>query len=248
MSEASPHAPATWTLQDTRALCIVGELRAALNLSSPRPGLSGLSLQGQSLPGSILQVAFDPAASDTPARLSDAYIRRSDLVATYIPTEAYPFRTQIYWRGVADNAALAVVDLIVSVQTHLLDTRPELQASVSLQGELLRLRDGGDGHFEPVEYRSAADDADAPGCFLWRIAGSHLSFAGMIHPADRRDLRIERDGDQTRVGFGLFWCFLEKGVILRARLRGVFLPREGDDAAAVNWYRDLVAAKPPLTT
>ncbi|MEX0938071.1 MAG: hypothetical protein WDZ59_09440 [Pirellulales bacterium] len=248
MSEASPPAPATWTLQDTRAQYIAGELRGTVDLTSPRPGLSGLSLRGQSLPGSILQVAFDPAASDRSARLSDAYIRRSDLVATYTSTEACPFRTQIYWRAVADNAALTALDLIISVQTHLLDTRPVLQASISLPGELLRLREGGDGHFEPVECRSAADDADAPGCFLWRIAGSGLSFAGMIHPADRRSLHIERDGEQTRVRFSLFSCFLEKGVILRARLRGVFLPRESEDVAAVNWYRELVAAKPPLTT
>jgi hypothetical protein len=41
---------------------------------------------------------------------------------------------------------------------------------------------------------------------------------------------------------------LEKGVILRARRRGVFVPRANDNEAAARCYEAFAKSPPPLTT
>ncbi len=46
----------------------------------------------------------------------------------------------------------------------------------------------------------------------------------------------------------LFAERLEKGVILRARVLGVLVDRDGDLAAAARHYENFVSAAPPLTT
>jgi hypothetical protein len=40
---------------------------------------------------------------------------------------------------------------------------------------------------------------------------------------------------------------LEKGVIRRGRLAGIFVPRDGDEEAAAHFYRQWRASPPPLT-
>jgi len=46
----------------------------------------------------------------------------------------------------------------------------------------------------------------------------------------------------------LFERSLEKGVILKARVRGVLLDRARDGVSAIEWYRNLLQSEPPLTT
>jgi hypothetical protein len=49
-----------------------------------------------------------------------------------------------------------------------------------------------------------------------------------------------------RLRHRLLWQPLEKGVILRARVRGIFLPRQDDMRIAAACYRQFVVADPPL--
>ena len=56
------------------------------------------------------------------------------------------------------------------------------------------------------------------------------------------------DVGTLRVSHQLFSERLEKGVILRARLRGVFLPRQRDTRVAAACYTAFAAAEPPLAT
>ena len=46
----------------------------------------------------------------------------------------------------------------------------------------------------------------------------------------------------------LFAERLEKGVILRSRIRGLFVPRDHDTELAQSEYRRFAASEPPLTT
>jgi hypothetical protein len=46
----------------------------------------------------------------------------------------------------------------------------------------------------------------------------------------------------------LFSQQLEKGVILRARVRGTWLPADRDESLAAASYRNFAALDPPLTT
>jgi hypothetical protein len=71
----------------------------------------------------------------------------------------------------------------------------------------------------------------------------------MVHPADftRIDLVAgEREPGVFRLAYDLFSGRLEKGVILRARLRCVLLPRDGDLSLTAAHYGSWIAAEPPL--
>jgi hypothetical protein len=70
----------------------------------------------------------------------------------------------------------------------------------------------------------------------------------MVHPADARRDRLTRDVAGLRLIHHLFADELEKGVILRARLRGALLPRADDQRLALDAYRGLLDARLPLTT
>ena len=52
----------------------------------------------------------------------------------------------------------------------------------------------------------------------------------------------------VRLTHRLFAERLEKGVILRSRIRGLFIPRSHTDELARHEYRRFAASKLPLTT
>jgi hypothetical protein len=72
----------------------------------------------------------------------------------------------------------------------------------------------------------------------------------MVHPADfhRDEVHALTPEGRVRIEHHLFAQALEKGVLLRARVRGVFLARDGDLQLAAEVYRAFAAAEPPLGT
>jgi len=84
---------------------------------------------------------------------------------------------------------------------------------------------------------------------LLRGGLDRFSYAEMVHPHDRCTLRLERavDSPAMVLRHDLFDWPLEKGVTLRARLRGVFLPAEQDEPGTIAAYGDLVRQPPVLT-
>jgi hypothetical protein len=172
------------------------------------------------------------------------------LVATYAPAGAGTVRPQIYWRLFRPEHIEGMgLDLIVSVQTDLLDSDPSMSTASILPVEgLLRLHGPGADQFEPLVIDDPAP-LDA-GLLLFRLAGGRLSYVEMVHPSDfcRAGVRTEDAARHTaRLSFPLFPGRLEKGVIRRARLRGCFLPREDDRSVAAALYGEFAASTPPLT-
>lgn len=168
---------------------------------------------------------------------------------------------QIYWRAALGPAASPAFDVQVSIQTNLLDSRPELTTATSLNDvELFRLAEQSAGHFEAVKVTAdpaARSEIQPQGLAinLFRLTGGEASYAEMIHPADEGNHSLlltcgqpSRPSTDANLCHRLFASFLEKGVILRARLRGVFLPRDRDVELAAADYRQFLAAPPPLTT
>jgi hypothetical protein len=122
-------------------------------------------------------------------------------------------------------------------------------------GEVLRLQSLAPAAWSPLELNSVAPtaiDADSgTGCLLFRLPGGELSYAEMVHAADFQHDELsweDRPHGVLRIAHRLFRTSLEKGVILRARVRGVFLPRQNDAAIAAECYAAFVAADPPLGT
>lgn len=252
-----------WQLQGHAARLNWRSLTGRIDLARPDEGLrlercqdrelGPLQLLGVVLPGAAR--AAEPPSAESPA---DAYVRGADLIATYDPADERPFRTQVYWRSVESFAAssgIRAVELHVSVQTDLLDSRPEVRVVSQLPpAEVQRLADPEDGAFEglPLDAARGAelDASGAPGCLLFRFARLPFSYAEMIHPADFRRLELKSPSAQPRalrLEHLLFPGHLEKGVILRGRLRAALLAREDDAQQALACYREFVAEEPPLT-
>ncbi len=213
-------------------------------------------------PAHILAVAAptaDPTATASPL---EAYLRGPDLIATYGPTNDHPFRYQVYWRAVSARYpdALSAIELVVSIQTHLLDSRPQMTicsllpvtagwrwASASHAG--LRIDDIA---CPPPDERQFGP-TDGIGCFRFRLAGGRLDYAEMVHPVDFRSSSLTAQSmssaaPATRLSHRLFSGELEKGVILRSRVLSLFLPTGAASETIARYYRSFVEEELPLTT
>ncbi len=230
-----------WRLDAQFANLRCGPLAASVDLFTPSQGLTGLRLHEQPLAGwQLLGVEIESLDAQTGATLVDHYQRGGDLVATYEQTPTRPFRVQVYWRAallLLDGNELPAIDLLVSTQTNLLDSRPALTAA-SLAPKC-----------ETVEVASATQWDNVLLGRLFRPAGLDVSYTELVHPADFRGAELTSlpDGSQ-RLVTRLFRGALEKGVILRARVRGVFLPRNDDEAMSAAALADFTRQPPPLTT
>ena len=93
--------------------------------------------------------------------------------------------------------------------------------------------------------------SDSRDCCLVRPAGLSAAYLEMVHPSDFRQTTFEwasQSPPVVRLTHRLFAERLEKGVILRSRIRGLFIPRSHADELARQEYRRFAASKLPLTT
>ncbi|HEV3006706.1 MAG TPA: hypothetical protein VGX78_19705 [Pirellulales bacterium] len=229
-----------WRLDAQFAALHCGPLSASADLGMPSQGLTRVHWHAQPLVGcQLLGVEVDSLAAQTAGTLADRYQRSGDLVATYEQTAARPFRVQVYWRAVLPHAehALPTIDLQVSVQTSLLDCRAAI-TTASLLADC-----------ESCDVLGSKCDNQGPFARLFRPAGLEVSYAEMIHPSDFRGVESATLADRCQwCRTKLFGRALEKGIILRARVRGVFVPRPNDVARATAAFDDFSRQPPPLTT
>jgi hypothetical protein len=164
--------------------------------------------------------------------------------------------------------SFVALELIVSVQTSQFDSDTSLAVCTTLAGvESWRMLDAAEDRLAPDGDPSAKDlargrspDSDpvvpefhaseSPGCCLLRPIGSGPSYIEMVHPADFRQTTFEWTTDSSpvvRLSHRLFAERLEKGVILRSRIRGLFIVRSHDTETARTEYRRFAASEPPLT-
>ena len=244
---------------ETKLRC--GPLAARIDLRRPDRGLGALTLRNQSVAGCGILAVEIPGIDSANADV-DFYSRGIDLVGTYGPTsDAWPFRTQIYWRARLGGEAsgTAAIELVVSVQTNLLDSKPQLLAGSRLIGSKPRhLVNPLLGRFvaheqtQPGDFQLAADNRC--GCTLFRLPHGLGSYAEMLHPLNFGRTELTHSGspggdaETWSLKHPLFAESLEKGVILRARVLGAFLKSENDESQAVAVYREFAASEPPLTT
>ncbi len=187
------------------------------------------------LAGSALQITPN-VASQQSLVLQDAYVRGSDLVAHYQPSDGFPFRTEIYWRLEQNNELprdAIQLTVIVSVETDLLDTCPELLLATRLEDT------------EVV----AQSPSPAGYCRLVGVTGG-ATWLEALHPSDSAEATLSTTGSQGGSG-GLEWTlfsrFLEKGVIRRARLSAILLPSNVSDEQLSNLYQGFCQQAVPLT-
>jgi len=252
-----------WQIEHHLAHLKLSWLEASLDLRRPSQGLSHLATDepDKLWPEARLLAVQVPSLSEAnPGMLQESHRRGADLVATYQPSDTWPVGVDVMWRAWDSDvfgAAAATIEVVVSVCTQRLDSHPELSVvSLLPDTEVARLVDVETPRYEPVggssHYGPAILEAiQGPGCLLFRPRAAELSYAEMVFPSDfgRDELSSRREAPAWReIRHRLFPKSLEKGVILRARVRGVFVPRGDDEQLVARCYASFAAEDPLLGT
>ena len=229
------------------ALLSAGSLELRLDVKQPGAGLQNVVANKVPFENArILCVHPDPPTPASGETLIESYGRGDDFVAIYAQTPARSVRPHYQWRYVQPADGVSGVELTLSMQTSLLESNPTATAFSSLPAAECLSYSGDswssldNGHDGPV--------AGASGIFLFRPEGAAVSYAEIVFPADFQGASARFAEGVGEIRYELFPEFLEKGVIRKARIQSLFLPRSGDEALAVSACQALAAAAPPLTT
>jgi hypothetical protein len=244
-----------WRIDQTHASLNASGLSARVNLQQPELGIADIVWQGAPVAGAQLLQVRHPQF-DVGPHLIDAYVRGTDLIAVYGNRLRGAVTTQLYWRCVEHpDLCVAGVELIVSVQTELLDDDPGLALTSDLPcSELFQAANRDVTCIARVPVPET--EADGPcrrsgvGLFLYRFGKVPGSYLEMVHPADFSTVEFipEPNSVNMRSRFQLFEERLEKGVIRRARARGLLCPSTRDGkVVAGECYRRLLASESPLS-
>ncbi len=248
-----------WQLAEQIARLRLGVATARVDIARPQLGVQELRLDSRSIDGQLLALAPSNTPTTWPAQVADAYVRGPDLVATYAGNEQWPYSPQVYWSILPHehgSEIVASLALVVSIQTNLLDTHPRIDVRSSLPAKevlLVSVVSGHSGdemlvdsHVEGVQ----SIDPRASACgILWRFKDGTPSYAEIVPTSDFRQLSVERlSTGEFQSRWELFAEFLEKGVIRRARLQSLFVPRENDVQLVAECCRAIESQPLPLTT
>jgi hypothetical protein len=231
-----------WQLQDHVATFVAGPFRIQLNTARP---IEGIAIHCDDAEWAIrpLQISAHPPLQDQPEPIDEVYVRGNDLIASYRLASARKFHPELAWTaGVRD--ALFVVDLTIAIQTELLTSEPSLTSVTTAKNAELLIATGTADKctFEHATTRRG----DACGLFLFRMPQCDFSYAEMVYPADFDALRMTvSDGSLEN---HMIREPLEKGVIRKAQLRGMIVPRDRDAELAAAGFRSFHASSPPLST
>ena len=247
-----------WHLDDSLADLRGAALTGRIDVAHPASGLILSQVTGQRVDVTRILMVCPPPKPHVDWNLADHYIRGSDLIATYQESSSRKLRAQIYWhadRPVANQLPFGI-EAIVSAQTSAYGVCPEFRVESQIRAtEIWRLIDAATEKFERVDPTLALSDGaefgTSPTLFVVRPPDTKWSYAEMIHPADFASARISFSASNSEtvwLSYPLFTGQLEKGVILRARVKGVLLPRDGDHAAACAAFQEFANSAPPLTT
>jgi hypothetical protein len=247
----------SWQLDGTRARVRCGDLTAQVDVEYPSHGVCQIRYQDTSFAGAqILGVITSDGKTDRQELPGEYHVRGTDLIALYDEPGGARVTRDIYWRAVSDEEThLCGLELWLSAETQLLDSDPHLFSRSKLPpGDVFQLTGGNTGGFSEIADRPGEQVAltrdESVGVLLIRPARRSWSYCEMVHPADfhRSTMDAIEDGRMELSTSFFVHERLEKGVIRRARVRGLFLPRRDDIAQALVAYRAFAASKLPLTT
>jgi hypothetical protein len=257
-----------WKLEKELASCYAGNFQLKVSLSEPFRGASLRWEESGRAPfeANLFQLQW-PWKTETEAEpgsepISEAYVRHQDLVITYQQRAPRTVRPQVYWRSLSSGRTSPPQELglefLLSLQTDRLASEPKCQLVTEFLGEHCVLHAPPTGlestgtvwqPVPPVERVELTSAACRP-CLLFRPTGSDWSYLEMLYPGDFTHVAVERRGIVGSTGsrWTLFDEDLEKGVIRRARLRGMLLHRENDHVVAEQLWNEFLQSELPLTT
>lgn len=234
MTKSAPPAAPAWSLDGSVARHAAGRI----DLHAPA---AGIAVAGPS--GEDQLLALDLRAQASTAVLVDHWVRGDDLMAVYEPTDPRRLRATAMWRSLAGGPA--AWELVVSAQTSLVESDSAVAVGCDVAAGRISWGRERHGHVAWAALEAGTACPAEATCLLVRRAADVVLVA--VHPADLRRISIRHAGDRAHVACWLFSATLEKGVLLRSRVRAAVGP-DGDAAWAEALVRDLAGSPPPLTT
>jgi hypothetical protein len=247
---------AVWSLHGSVAKLSCGKLSGHIDASRPNAGMHHIAFDGVQQSIDLL-CAYRPdiaAEKSWPLPIAESYVRGNDLVASYQATEEWPFSPQLYWRANslrAVDGVLASMSLLVSVQTHLLDTIPQIAVVSQLPcNETLNISVSGGGKptADRVDSSQTIPSTNEDCCVVSRFRNLPLSYVEIMPAGDFHAIRPRPGEKGMMFEWRLFAEFLEKGVIRRARVHTAIVPRENDIEIAAACCKAIDSLELPLTT
>jgi hypothetical protein len=200
--------------------------------------------------------------------LSECRVRGRLVDVQLDSTDRCPARMHVYWkagaRGEFDLEVLASsVHVLDNFEVQTVSRFPSGDILVRASGTgsgWINVRDGlawgckwfvfsrdRTAGIRSLDGRPPADDLDTLAGFyrqpiiLYRPAGERWSYIVMSRPDDCVHMVVGIERRSVTVSFGLFGLDIEKGVILRGRVRGMFIPRANDLRMSLRHFARFVA-------
>jgi hypothetical protein len=246
---------ASWNLGKNIARMDVRGWRAELDLSRPSNGLMNLEGAGLDWPdGELLGPRMPGIETNNTIEPAEAFARGDAVVAVYELTAPLPLRAAIQWRHLihpmlGDDAL--IVELTASIATDGFDIPVQMDVHTRLPGDDVVRRDNTAGErFEtitPTDRTITLGHDEGAECVLLRRRGSKLSFGALARRDEVARLELDRaiGGEGVVLRHVMVDWELEKGVTLRSRVVGLFLPAEDDEQHVLAYHRNL-AEQPPV--
>jgi hypothetical protein len=162
-----------WRFEKTKAILQNAWWTLEIDVESPAAGLGDLEVSGHGpeqtpffsrLGAKLLQIQSpDPDLTGRPV-CESAYVRGADLVVSYRMSKTPAIRWEVYWRELAckDNT-IGGIELILSVETDLLDSDPRLWVGSRVPAaELLQILPGSSPPAQPIDIGKGCEKVGLP--------------------------------------------------------------------------------------
>ncbi|GIW94826.1 MAG: hypothetical protein KatS3mg110_2867 [Pirellulaceae bacterium] len=202
-----------------------------------------VTLGGNDLAGRWWQIRLPWLGNVVPC---DQYVRGNDLVVRYPLQSRERLEPVVYWRALAGPASeWGGVELILSMQTDSLDSDPSVfvRTWTSSQGVYFLDHAGKLVRLEATRRRLGTEES-LPVLVLRTKFGTYIE---MVYPGDFCSVRVAQVADRASIAWKLFAERLEKGVIRRTRVQGIFASSDVSPQTIVQAYDAFCQAPLPLT-
>jgi hypothetical protein len=202
----------------------------AIDIERPWQGICVSALGGNDTL-KIRPLGFSPVPAVAPGleRVSEAYVRETDLVVTYEELPSRDVRPRACWRDLSAELKRPAIELTLFTQTRWLHSHPaiDVQTTVDQPSEIMQFWNSG--------------------MFLVRPTGSKINYLEMVFPTDFHGAQLEVLPERTTLRYQLFPNPLEKGVVQVGRIWSVWLDRDGDQDMALAVHDRFRNSPLPLT-